>query len=169
MNRIEYWSLDCDVLGGPRESAVKIATAQMPEIAKDIADALNATAQPSDPECLEGPPRTREEMAAEWRELNRVAPTAGDKLALMLGLPEPWGFRLWQHLHHEHGLTLLESQIADIVRLAREIDTEPDPFAGRPELPLDHERPAYCPPRYVHGVCGTNPCSCDTTLDTPPP
>ena len=39
--KIEYWSLDCDVLGGPKERAIKIATAQMPEIAKEIADAMN--------------------------------------------------------------------------------------------------------------------------------
>lgn len=39
--KIEYWSLDCDIIGGPKESGVKIATAQMPEIAKDIATAMN--------------------------------------------------------------------------------------------------------------------------------
>jgi hypothetical protein len=39
--KIEYWSLGCDVLGGPKDRAVKIATAQMPEIAKDIAAAMN--------------------------------------------------------------------------------------------------------------------------------
>ena len=45
MNKIEYWSLGCDILGGPKDRAVKIATAQMPEIAKDIATAMN---QPRD-------------------------------------------------------------------------------------------------------------------------
>ncbi len=30
----------------------------------------------------------------------------------------PWGFELWQHLHQEHGLTLTESEIQEIVRLA---------------------------------------------------
>lgn len=33
--------------------------------------------------------------------------------------PEPWGFALWQHLHQEHGLTLVESELQEIVRLAR--------------------------------------------------
>lgn len=46
MNKIEYWSLDCDILGGPKDRAVKIATAQMPEIAKDIANAMNAPGDP---------------------------------------------------------------------------------------------------------------------------
>jgi hypothetical protein len=45
MSKIKYWSLGCDILGGPKDRAVKIATAQMPEIAKDIADAMNATGQ----------------------------------------------------------------------------------------------------------------------------
>lgn len=30
----------------------------------------------------------------------------------------PWGFELWQHLHQEHGLTLTESEMQEIVRLA---------------------------------------------------
>lgn len=32
--------------------------------------------------------------------------------------PEPWGFALWQNLHQEHGLTLVESELQEIVRLA---------------------------------------------------
>ena len=36
-----------------------------------------------DPDCLEGPGRTREEMARDHRELQRVAPTAADKFDLM--------------------------------------------------------------------------------------
>ena len=37
------------------------------------------------PDNLEGPPRTPEEMAADRRELERVAPTPGDKFRLMFG------------------------------------------------------------------------------------
>ena len=33
-------------------------------------------------------------------------------------LPKPWMHDLWKHLHDEHGLTLLESEISEIVRLA---------------------------------------------------
>lgn len=33
-------------------------------------------------------------------------------------LPKPWMYDLWEHLHNEHGLTLLESEIDEIVRLA---------------------------------------------------
>ena len=38
-----------------------------------------------DPDNLEGPGRTRDEMAADARELNRIAPTPAEKLALMFG------------------------------------------------------------------------------------
>jgi len=41
------------------------------------------------PDNLEGPPPTAEERAAMARELDRVAPTPGDKFALMLGRPTP--------------------------------------------------------------------------------
>ena len=32
--------------------------------------------------------------------------------------PKPWMHDLWAHLHNEHGLTLVESEIFEIVRLA---------------------------------------------------
>lgn len=32
--------------------------------------------------------------------------------------PKPWMHDLWAHLHNEHGLTLLESEIYEIVRLS---------------------------------------------------
>lgn len=35
--------------------------------------------------------------------------------------PTPWGFELWQHLHCEHGLTLTEDELAQIVRKAWEL------------------------------------------------
>ncbi len=38
-----------------------------------------------DPDCLEGPGRTREQVIADWQELDRVAPTPADKFALMFG------------------------------------------------------------------------------------
>lgn len=38
-----------------------------------------------DPNNLEGAPRTREEMAENFRELNKVAPTPAEKLQLMFG------------------------------------------------------------------------------------
>lgn len=41
------------------------------------------------PDCLEGPGRTEEERAADWRELDRVAPTPADKFALMFRGPNP--------------------------------------------------------------------------------
>ncbi len=37
------------------------------------------------------------------------------------GDPTPWGFDLWEHLHREHGLILTESELQEIVRLARAI------------------------------------------------
>lgn len=42
-----------------------------------------------DPDCLEGPGRTREQMIADWKELDRVAPTPAVKFALMFGSPRP--------------------------------------------------------------------------------
>jgi hypothetical protein len=43
----------------------------------------------SDPNCLEGPGRTPEELAENFRELNKVAPTAAEKLMLMTGNLRP--------------------------------------------------------------------------------
>jgi len=42
-----------------------------------------------DPDCLEGPPRTREERIADAHALDEVAPTMADKVALMFrGTPK---------------------------------------------------------------------------------
>ncbi len=38
--------------------------------------------------------------------------------------PEPWAHALWKHLHEEHGLTLLESEIHEIIRHATPFVTE---------------------------------------------
>lgn len=43
---------------------------------------------PKDPNCLEGPGRTAEEVARNARELDAVAPTPADKFALMFGASE---------------------------------------------------------------------------------
>lgn len=34
-------------------------------------------------------------------------------------IPEPWGYPLWKHLVDEHELVLTESELYEIVRLAR--------------------------------------------------
>jgi hypothetical protein len=44
-----------------------------------------------------------------------------------------------------------------------------DPAPGHPEIPLDFETPAHCPPRYVHGVCGNSPCTCPPLHPRPVP
>lgn len=49
-------------------------------ISRDLLARIDATL---DPENLEGPPRTREERAADARELDAVAPTPAEKFALM--------------------------------------------------------------------------------------
>lgn len=41
-----------------------------------------------------------------------------DQVPPAVECPTPWGFELWQHLHREHGLTLVESELAEIVRKA---------------------------------------------------
>lgn len=43
----------------------------------------------SDPDCLEGRGRTPEQMAADHRALQEVAPTAADKFVLMFGHQRP--------------------------------------------------------------------------------
>jgi hypothetical protein len=52
--------------------------------------------------------------------------------------PHPWGYPLWSHLHNEHGLTLIESELAEIIRIARTIpiweESQPDPLADHPQL-----------------------------------
>ena len=35
--------------------------------------------------------------------------------------PTPWGFDLWEHIYQEHGVILMESELQEIVRLARAI------------------------------------------------
>lgn len=52
---------------------------------KTLLDRLHA---PEDPDNLEGPPRSPEEMARNARELDAVAPTPADKFALMFGKDE---------------------------------------------------------------------------------
>ena len=36
-------------------------------------------------------------------------------------LPKPWGHELWSYLHQNHGLTLLQSELDDIVREASKL------------------------------------------------
>lgn len=43
--------------------------------------------------------------------------------------PDSWGHKLWQHLHREHGLTLVESELAEIVRLAAPLVLDADTVA----------------------------------------
>lgn len=40
---------------------------------------------------------------------------------------KPWAQKLWEHMSDEHGLTLLDSELIDIVHLVREIDKEEKP------------------------------------------
>lgn len=49
----------------------------------DIDFTVAPRAAAADPDCLEGPGRSREQMAADRRELLRVAPTAADRFELM--------------------------------------------------------------------------------------
>lgn len=41
---------------------------------------------------------------------------------------EPWGFKLWQHLHQNHGLILCESELQEIVRLACALGEDEKPW-----------------------------------------
>lgn len=48
-------------------------------------------------------------------------PSAGDNSILWT----PWGFSLWKHLRGEHGLTLTDSELYEIILKAKEIDGQP--------------------------------------------
>lgn len=53
---------------------------------------------------------------------------------------EPWGFELWKYLHDELWINATESELQEIVLLARRLDpaeAPADPLADHPELPLD--------------------------------
>lgn len=52
-------------------------------------------------------------LAAKDRALAANSPAIPESSA-----PTPWGYDLWAHLHEEHGLTLTESELHDIVRKA---------------------------------------------------
>lgn len=41
-------------------------------------------------------------------------------------LKDPYGYKLWKHMHDEHGLTLLESELDEIIAIAKEIIDEDD-------------------------------------------
>lgn len=59
-----------------------IGSSEGNQIAVQAMDRIDAALDPNN---LEDPERTREEMAADARELNRIAPTPAEKFALMFG------------------------------------------------------------------------------------
>ena len=64
-----------------------IGSSEGNQIAIQAMDRIDAALDPNN---LEDPERTREEMAADARELNRIAPTPAEKFALMFGgIPNP--------------------------------------------------------------------------------
>ncbi len=40
--------------------------------------------------------------------------------------PKPWAYDLWKHMSSEHGLTLLESELSDIIDLAGKLHRNAD-------------------------------------------
>lgn len=58
-----------------------------------------------------------------------------DQVPPAVECPAPWGFELWQHLHREHGLTLVESELAEIVRKAWQLQV-PEGTKLLAKLPL---------------------------------
>lgn len=39
--------------------------------------------------------------------------------------PSIWGHELWRHIHDEHGLTLTQSELNEILEIARKLTTKP--------------------------------------------
>lgn len=62
-------------------------------------------------------------MRKEWNKIVSSKPQ-----------PQPnFYYPLFQHMSHEHGLTLLDSELADIIRVCREIDkNQPKETNDRP-------------------------------------
>lgn len=91
---------------------------------------LNA---PEDPNCLEGPGRTEEEVARNARELDAVAPTPAEKFALMFGdlkSGEPW----------EDWLSRQREKFAAIERELETARKERDELRERVEKVIGHWR-----------------------------
>lgn len=78
---------------------------------------------PEDPNCLEGPGRTPEEVAQNARELDAVAPTPADKFALMFGASERQTMLELLDYPNPEGLHPVEARWRD---LARELRKERD-------------------------------------------
>lgn len=67
---------------------------------------------------------------------------------------------LMENLHLADGDVCTLKRLKDAIGFELPPEKWVDPAPGHPEMPLDYETPAYCPPRYVHGVCGNDPCTC---------
>jgi hypothetical protein len=72
-----------DVLALPPHASPAAIVAKVRETKAIVDLAGEALQLRHDPDCLEGPARTREQMASDHAELQRIAPTAPDKFALM--------------------------------------------------------------------------------------
>ncbi len=78
-----------------------------------------------DSNCLEGPGRTPEEMAENFRELNKVAPTAAEKLMLMTGNLRPTPETDDRTFHRDSGEYGMVDYVVD-ADFARHIERQRD-------------------------------------------
>jgi NTP pyrophosphatase (non-canonical NTP hydrolase) len=110
--KIEYWSLGCDILGGPKDRAVKIATAQMPEIAKEIAEAMNTTTRDHRTKSVTDILAERTRQDSKWGQQNH------DPITWSAILTEECGEFAQAALHHRFGGPAAEGLRVEAVQVA---------------------------------------------------
>lgn len=74
---------------------------------------------------------------------------------------------IWDFCSHYQRTHLARGIIPYCKMVIAEINATQDANPGHPEIALDFETPAYVPPRYVHGLCGNNPCTCAVKMSLP--
>lgn len=85
--------------------------------------------EPTDKECDEA-------QRLAWMIYRTLEPRLATKEDAMPDTPKPWAYDLWKHLSDEYGLTLLESEIHEILRLAAALNARADADTRR-WLPIE--------------------------------
>lgn len=126
------------LLGGDGERAARLIVHLQDEVANGKALAMRLRQDLADP-----PPDVQDLVFKKHGDLIADNACLQDRLATEL--TPTYRYELWRHLHHEHGLTLMESELDEIARLAA------------PAVKPAHERePPHC-----------SSCSCGLPAEPP--